>query len=769
MTVTAATTRNDYVATSGQTVFPYTFTALADGDIKVLKNGTALTLGGSNDYTLSGVGSYGGNVTLTSGATANDKIAIYLDMDLARTTNYQNSGDFLALDVNGDFDALWLALQQGTTDSQASVRRPPADSNTISMELPAAAVRANKLLSFDSTGAVKVESPSASSSTYVNVMDFGAKGNGVDDDGPAIQLAIDSLPSGGTIIIPDGEYLISTGVLITKGIRLLGAGRVNFNGYTSSFSPTVHSGSTLIRISDGVTAFSFNKGSDVSAFGCSIEQMSFAGTVITQAAFADAPVFRANTHAINMTSTAELILERLDFMNLDKCIFNIPGNVAVKPFIEDMTAKDCNYFIKAEDDAADFTVTNLSLIKMNYGIHTTSLDGLVMSNASIYRSYVSAMYDIGGGYNQISNFINISNCHFFESGSTLCYFHSISQLTITGCDFVRAGLVTSTVQTGLLIHNSETVTVSGGMIERPRGDGAQIYGNRFVDFGTNIMNPGYQVGGRTGLVCYDNQLVNVNCSISCVSTLPSYAANFSTSKAVTGTIVSDDIIIGRTDNLVQRGVEEKVFNLTVPSVIGSGGNVNLEVNIPYSLSGSRDSAGNISGQSLIVYGVEFPTGGTGAGVQGLTFRVNGPTQTFNSYTATANQTVFAYTFTANSASSVVVYKNGTLLTLTADYTVSGTGSAGGNITLASGATAGDYIWAGPRNDEVGDFTTVLDSTGNMEFRKQVDYNITGGNITDTFSLYLHNNPASSLGNFTIAPGSIIKVKYKICEYTLAPY
>ena len=155
MTVTAATTRNDYVATSGQTVFPYTFTALADGDIKVIKNGTALTLGGSNDYTLSGVGTYGGNVTLTSGATTGDKIAIYLDMDLARTTTYQNSGDFLALDVNGDFDKLWLALQQGATDAEVAVRRPLADPNTINMELPVAADRAKRLLGFDLTGSVE--------------------------------------------------------------------------------------------------------------------------------------------------------------------------------------------------------------------------------------------------------------------------------------------------------------------------------------------------------------------------------------------------------------------------------------------------------------------------------------------------------------------------------------------------------------------------------------------------------------------------------------
>ena len=156
MTVTAATTRNDYVATSGQTVFAYTFTALLDSDIKVLKNGTALALGSGNDYTLSGVGTYGGNVTLTSGATTGDKIAIYLDMPLSRSTNYQNSGDFLALDVNGDFNKLWLAIQQGTTDFIRAIRRPVADASTINMELPLAASRKDTLLGFDATGAVEV-------------------------------------------------------------------------------------------------------------------------------------------------------------------------------------------------------------------------------------------------------------------------------------------------------------------------------------------------------------------------------------------------------------------------------------------------------------------------------------------------------------------------------------------------------------------------------------------------------------------------------------
>jgi len=687
MTLTAATTRNDYTATSGQTVFPYTFTALSDTDIKVVKNGVTLTLGGANDYTVSGIGSYGGNVTLNVGATTGDTLSVYLDMPIDRTTNYQNSGDFLAADVNGDVKKAYIAMQQLATELSQGVRKPVADSGTINMELPVAATRADKVLGFDSQGSVEVKLIAGIQPGIKNVKDYGAKGDGVTDDGPAIQLAIDSLLSGGTVIIPDGEYLISTGVFITKGIRLLGNGRVNFNGYTSSFSPTEHSGSTLIRVSDGVTAFSFNKQNDVTAFGCSIEQMSFAGTVITQSAFTDAPAFRANTHAINIDFTAELALERLDFMNLDKCIFNQSGNLAVKPFIENMTAKDCNYFIKAEDNAADFTVTNLSLIKMNYGIHTTSLDGLVMSNATIYRSYVSAMYDVGGGLNQISNFINISNCHFFESGGTLCYFNGISQLTITGCDFVRAGLVTSTVQTGLFIYNSEIVSVSGGMIERSLGDGAQIYDNRYVDFSTNIMGSGYTKGNRTGLIAYDNESINVDCSITCVGVQSAAAANFYNSKSVSGVVTSDDIVLGRSETLVQRGVIEYVQCLTFPSIIAQGGNVNLAVNVPYYLN----SASATSGQSLVLYGVEFPTGGSGTGVEGLVLRINS------------------------------------------------------------------------------DFSTVLDNTGNMEFRKVIETNTSGSGVSNTFDVYLHNLASAGLGNYNIASGSIIKFKYKIVEYSIDTY
>jgi polygalacturonase len=166
MTVADNTSRNQYTATSGQTVFAYTFEIVDKGDIVVLKNGTTLSEG--TNYTVSNVGNdSGGNVTLTVGATAGDVLTLYRDMPYARTQNYTNSGDFLASEVNSDFDNLWLAGEQTNRAFSQSIRKPITDSDSISMELPEAATRKNSFLAFDATGAVSVESLSTGTSPTV--------------------------------------------------------------------------------------------------------------------------------------------------------------------------------------------------------------------------------------------------------------------------------------------------------------------------------------------------------------------------------------------------------------------------------------------------------------------------------------------------------------------------------------------------------------------------------------------------------------------------
>lgn len=151
MTVENNPSRNQYTATAGQTIFAYTFEVVAASDLVVLENDTTLVL--NNDYTVSGVGDdNGGNVTLTTGATAGDILTIYRDMPYDRTQNYQNAGDFLASEVNTDFDRLWLAGEQTNRTFEQSIRKPVTDLDSVDMELPSADDRANKYLAFDSAG-----------------------------------------------------------------------------------------------------------------------------------------------------------------------------------------------------------------------------------------------------------------------------------------------------------------------------------------------------------------------------------------------------------------------------------------------------------------------------------------------------------------------------------------------------------------------------------------------------------------------------------------
>ena len=153
MTVLDSTPRDQYTATSGQTVFPYTFEIAAAGDIKVLQNGTLINQGaGAGEYAVSGVGvDTGGNVTLVTGATTGDVLTIYRDMALERLTAYTNAGDFLAADVNNDYDRLWLALQQNTGVSNRALVAPNTDPTSIDMTIPDKATRLDKFLKFNPT------------------------------------------------------------------------------------------------------------------------------------------------------------------------------------------------------------------------------------------------------------------------------------------------------------------------------------------------------------------------------------------------------------------------------------------------------------------------------------------------------------------------------------------------------------------------------------------------------------------------------------------
>lgn len=91
------------------------------------------------------------------------------------------------------------------------------------------------------------------SGPVVNVLGYGAKGDGVTDDTPTIQKAIEACPAGGQVIFPVGTYRLRGNgtelLLITKPIRLIGYGVYS----TLLISADVGASTDVIRISPDVS------------------------------------------------------------------------------------------------------------------------------------------------------------------------------------------------------------------------------------------------------------------------------------------------------------------------------------------------------------------------------------------------------------------------------------------------------------------------------------------------------------------------------------
>lgn len=129
---------------------------------------------------------------------------------------------------------------------------------------------------------------------YLNVLDYGAVGDGVHDDTAAIQAALDAVASksansiGGTVFLPSGRYLVTAPLGISVGTTILGetSGLVGI-------APNPNTGTTFVLSpyqADGTTQWTtstLNPGTTVS--GRVLFYMKGSGGVVTMRNFGAIP------------------------------------------------------------------------------------------------------------------------------------------------------------------------------------------------------------------------------------------------------------------------------------------------------------------------------------------------------------------------------------------------------------------------------------------------------------------------------------------------
>lgn len=249
MTVPATTRRSPIYAGNGvATSFGFSFKVFASTDIQVLRtnvDGTISTLVLNSDYSVTlnadQTTSPGGSITypisgspMPVGVTAVIVGALPYD----QTLSLPPGGNFNAAASERALDRTEMQIQQVVDVLTTTVRAPVGETMTT---LPVAAMRAEKLLGFDSLGNPVTSAPASGSaaalasdltssvtpskgagqvgdgypvqypaatvgsrnSHYVNAMDYGALIDGVTNNTTAVQAAVDALgANGGTVEVP---------------------------------------------------------------------------------------------------------------------------------------------------------------------------------------------------------------------------------------------------------------------------------------------------------------------------------------------------------------------------------------------------------------------------------------------------------------------------------------------------------------------------------------------------------------------------------------
>lgn len=162
MTISTTTIKNSYSGDGSTTAFTYTFKITDQDDIDVIirsSDGTETTKTITTHYTVSGVGNAGGGtVTFTSGniPAATETVLLRRDTPQTQGTDLIENDPLPANTLEDAFDKLTSITQELQEEVDRSLKLSRTNTITSTEFTQSATDRANKLISFDSSGELSV-------------------------------------------------------------------------------------------------------------------------------------------------------------------------------------------------------------------------------------------------------------------------------------------------------------------------------------------------------------------------------------------------------------------------------------------------------------------------------------------------------------------------------------------------------------------------------------------------------------------------------------
>jgi hypothetical protein len=162
---------------------------------------------------------------------------------------------------------------------------------------------------------------------YINVLDYGAKGDGTTDDTTAIQAAIDAA-YGRTLYFPAGMY-VHTGLNIHEGIMLIGEMPMSYQD--ADTYTTINGGTTLWKkiAGDSLTIEATNYPAADQDFQVGIWNINFAGARYTGSSFTSNTVTTGHGIVVNagdeVESAIHLVLDNVFVFSMPQKGWRISG------------------------------------------------------------------------------------------------------------------------------------------------------------------------------------------------------------------------------------------------------------------------------------------------------------------------------------------------------------------------------------------------------------------------------------------------------------
>jgi hypothetical protein len=295
--------RVQYTAAAAQTDFDYPFPIFTDADLVVDVDGVTQAL--TTDYTVTGAGDdTGGTITFLSAMAGSEVVTIYRDLAIERLTDFQQNGRFSSASFNDELDKIIMILQQLDSADGRALRLSAVDATSDSdMQLPAPSARAEKFLYFNAAGDPEMATGAVAGSVlsqstvgaalypidtaetaaglvsadltlhypYFDVRRYGAVGNGVTDDGVAINTAANVVRAAqyarkiDTVSTPRPKLTFGGGLVYRVNSSIwLGTNDSSVASYLGQFVHLVDmGGSTIVGYTDGDPIIDWTGGNSI--------------------------------------------------------------------------------------------------------------------------------------------------------------------------------------------------------------------------------------------------------------------------------------------------------------------------------------------------------------------------------------------------------------------------------------------------------------------------------------------------------------------------